>query len=398
MITRRTFLETTLTAAVASPAILSRALAAEQLRLCTVLSLSGPFAVAGQPAETGAKLAVAALAKNYGLDVSHTIIDDEGNPGRAVPKLIAALQQGVRFFSGAVLSNVGLPMSTEVGNGGGVYISGVGADEITGSACRSSTFRWPVPSYGAIRQTVAPLIDKYPQAKRWYTITPKYVFGEALLREAQNIFKERNIEHVGNSYHSMTETEFSGYLTNAAAAQADVLAILNFGPQSTNTLRQAADFGLKQKMKILLAWSAGTEQYAEIGSDVLEGVYIGAQYDALIDSPGNRRLVETFRKSLSITPTYSMVNGYVTTMLLMEGIKAAGSTDPAKVIKALEGLKYEGPTGEEELRAFDHPCIKNYYLLLGKATAKKKDKDDYVDIVSFGKSFLDAQHSDCKMT
>jgi len=397
MITRRTFLGTTLTAAVASPAVVTRGLAAEQVRLCTALSLSGPFAPAGQPAEAGTRLAVSTIAKENGLDVSLTMIDDEGNPGRAIPKLIAALQQGVRFFSGAVLSNVGLPMSIEISNGGGVYVSSVGADEITGSACRRSTFRWPVPSYGAMRQTIAPLIDKHPETKRWYTITPKYVFGEAMLREAQNIFKERNVEHVGNSYHSMTETEFSGYLTNAAAAQADVLAILNFGPQSTNTLRQAADFGLKQKMKILLAWSAGTEQYAEIGSDVLEDVYVGAQYDAAIDSPGNRRLIEVFRKNLNVTPSYSMVNGYVTAMLLMEGIKAAGSTDPAQVIKALEGRKYEGPTGEEELRAFDHQCIKNYYLLRGKAPAKKKAKDDYVDIISFGKSFPDAQHSDCKM-
>lgn len=398
MATRRTFLQGSL-AALASPALVtSRTFAAEQVRLCTALSLSGPFAVAGQPAELGVKLAVSTLAKEYGLDAALTIIDDEGNPGRAMPKLIAALQEGVRFFSGAVLSNVGLPMSTEIGNAGGVYIAGVGADEVTGSACRRSTFRWPTPSYGAMRQTVVPLSEKFPQAKRWYTITPKYVFGEAMLREAQNIFKERGLEHVGNSYHAMSESEFSGYLTNAAAAQADVLAILNFGPQSTNTLRQAADFGLKQKMKILLAWSAGAEQYAEIGSDVLEDVYIGAQYDALIDSPGNKKLVEAFRKNLNVTPTYSMVNGYITTMLLMAGIKAAGSQEPAQVIKALEGIKYDGPTGEEELRAFDHQCIKNYYLLRGKGTAAKKASDDYVEIVNFGKSYLDAQHTDCKMT
>jgi branched-chain amino acid transport system substrate-binding protein len=398
MITRRNFIRTAAASTALTPAIVRHAIAAEQVRLCTALSLSGPFAMAGQPAEIGSRLAVAVLAKEYGLDASLTVIDDEGNPGRAVPKIIAALQQGVRFFSGAVLSNVGLPISAEVANGGGVYMSGVGADEITGSNCRRSTFRWPVSSYGAAHQTVGPMIEMFPAAKRWYTITPKYVFGEAMLRETQNIFKQKNIEHVGNSFHSMTETEFSGYLATVAAAKPDVLAIFNFGPQSTNTIRQAADFGLKQKMKILLVWGAGAEQYEEIGSDVLEDVYVGAQYDAQIDSPGNRRLVEVFQKNLKTLPTYSMVNGFTVTNLLMQGIKSAGDTDPAKVIKALEGLKYEGPTGDEEIQAFDHQCVKNYYLLRGKAAAKKKNKDDYVDIVSFGKSFVAASQSDCKMT
>lgn len=397
MITRRTIMAAAL-AGVASPAILRRAMAGNPVQLCTALSLSGPFASAGQPAEVGGRLAVSELAAENGLDVALTMLDDEGNPGKAMPKIIAALQQGTRFFTGAVLSNVGLPMSAEVANGGGVYVSGVGADEITGSDCRRSTFRWPVPSYGAVQQTVNPLIEMFPAAKRWYTITPKYVFGEAMLREAQNIFKQRNIEHVGNSYHSMADSEFSGHLANVAAAKPDVLAILNFGPQSTNTIRQAADFGLKQKMKILLAWSAGAEQYGEIGSDILEDIFIGAQYDAVIDSPGNRRLVDLFRKKLNKTPTYSMVNGFTVNSLIMQGIKAAGNTDPAKVIKSLEGLKYEGPTGEEEVRAFDHQCIKNYYLLRGKATAKRKTADDFVDIVSFGKSFLDAGQTACKMT
>ena len=78
-----------------------------------------------------------------------------------------------------------------------------------------------------------------PKAKRWYTITPQYVFGEGLLSAAKNVFKEKGIEHVGNSYHSLSEKEFSGYLTNAMAAKPDVLLLLNFGSQSSDTLRQA---------------------------------------------------------------------------------------------------------------------------------------------------------------
>ena len=142
---------------------------------------------------------------------------------------------------------------------GGIFITTAGADEITGKDCNSATFRWSVPTFGAIEQTVRPLVEKLPKAKRWYTITPQYVFGDGLLTAAKNIFKEKGIEHVGNSYHSLTEKEFSGYLTNAMAAKPDVLLILNFGSQSSDTLRQAVSFGMKQNCTILVAWASGLE-------------------------------------------------------------------------------------------------------------------------------------------
>ena len=66
-----------------------------------------------------------------------------------------------------------------------------------------------------------PLVEAMPKAKRWYTITPQYVFGDGLLSAARTS-SGKGIEHVGNSYHSLTEKEFSGYLTNAVAAKPDV--------------------------------------------------------------------------------------------------------------------------------------------------------------------------------
>ena len=261
----------------AAPAILRPAAAAGRATLCSLYALSGTFAAAGKPSVMGARIATKILAKDYGLDIDYVSVDSEGNPGRAVAKALAEIQQNRHLlFFGAVLSSVALAVSAEINKAGGVFVTAVGADEVTGTNCNRATFRWSVPTYGAIQQTVRPLIEKFPNAKRWYTITPKYVFGESLLQNAKALFQEKGIEHVGNSYHSLSETEFSGYLTNALAAKPDVLLLLNFGSQSTNTLRQAADFGLKDKMKMLMVWAAGLEQYQEIGADILDGVYVGA--------------------------------------------------------------------------------------------------------------------------
>jgi branched-chain amino acid transport system substrate-binding protein len=236
-----------------------------------------------------------------------------------------------------------------------------------------------------------------PKAKRWYTITPQYVFGEGLLSAAKNIFKEKGIEHVGNSYHALTEKEFSGYLTNAMAAKPDVLLILNFGSQSADTLRQAISFGMKKNTTILLAWASGLEQFESLGADLCDGVYFGAQYWHGVDTPLNRDLVKRANAKFKANPNYSLAGSYICTKIMLDAMVKAGSADPKAVIAAMEGLKYEGLTGPEEIRAGDHQVLKNYYLLKGKAKSKMKDKDDYADVVSIGKAFLPLEQTQCKM-
>lgn len=396
--TRRGFHRTLLAgSALASVPYLARA--QSKPRLALFATLSGPLGALIKPTVYAADLAVKAVQRNLGVSADLQVIDDEGNPGRAAPKVISAMQNdGTRLFAGAVLSPVGLMMSAEVNRAKGVYISSVGADELTGSACNKSTFRWPVPSYGAIEQTLRPAVAELPKAKRWYTVTAKYVFGEAMLTHAKRIFKEKGVEHVGNSYHGLTDTEFSGLIPKIVAAQPDVLVLLNFGPQTDAVLRQVASFGLKSKMTIIVPWSGGLEQYQGLGSDLLDGVYLGAQYYHDIKDAGNQRLVEYFKKEANRLPSYSAVNLYSVTELTLRGIKAAGSSEPAAVIKALEGLSYDdGATGVETVRVADHQVIKNYYLLKGKAKGAKKHADDFADIISFGKSFEEPSVSNCKM-
>lgn len=397
-ITRRGF-NRTLAAGTALASMPFVARAQDKARIAMFATLSGPLGAQVKPTMYAPELAVKNAQRTLGVKADLTIVDDEGNPGRAAPKIINALQNdGTRLFTGAVLSPVGLMMSAEVNRAKGLYVSAVGADEVTGTACNRSTFRWPVPSYGAVAQSLRPLIAQFPKAKRWYTVTAKYVFGDAMLSAAQRIFKEKGVEQVGNSYHGLTDTEFSGIIPNIVAAQPDVLVVLNYGPQTDALLRQVASFGLKSKMMIVVPWSGGLEQFQGLGPDLLDGVYLGAQYYHDIKEPGNQRLVELFKKEANKLPSYGAVNLYSCTELVLRGIKAAGSSDPAAIVPALEKLSYEdGATGVESVRAGDHQVLKNYYLLKGKSKAAKKYADDHADIVSFGKSFEDLAATKCKM-
>ena len=396
---RRDLLKLAALSAVPASVLQARfALAADAIELGCPVPMSGPFAANGKFADLGMKLAVEQYGKVLGRPLAYSVLDTEGKPATAVRKVQELAQQkNARYFAGGILSSESLAMGKEAEKFGGVFITTAGADEITGKDCNRATFRWSVPTYGAIERTVRPLIESMPKAKRWYTITPQYVFGEGLLGAAKNIFQEKGIEHVGNSYHSLNEKEFSGYLTNAMAAKPDVLLLLNFGAQSSAALRQAVSFGMHKNMTILIAWASGLEQFDELGADLCDGVYFGAQYWHTADTALNKDLVKRTADKLKIVPNYSLAGSYICTKILIDGIVKAGSVDQKAVIAALEGMKFDGLTGTEEIRKADHQVVKDYYLLKGKAKSKMKDAADYVDVVSSGKSFLPIDKSGCKL-
>ena len=398
---RRTLLKAGLAAASALslPLGIRQAFAAEPFTFYGLKSMSGAFASYGKFADMGSRLAVEQYPQLLGRPLVYKVIDTEGNAGKAVRKVQEAIgQDGARFFQGCTLSSSALAVAKEVNKTGGVFMTPVGADEVTGKDCNSSTFRWSVPTYGAVRETLIPLIKRLPEAKRWYTITPQYVFGEALLDGTREVLKEHGLELVGNSYHSLQEQEFSGYLTNAISAKPDVLVLLNFGSQSNNTLRQAVNFGMKERMKILLVWSAGLDQFQELGSDVLEGVYLGAQYWHQVDTPLNRELVKATRAKYGINPNYPLAADYICTKVMLDTIAATGSFDGPTVANAMQGLSYEGPTGKETIRAGDHQVIKDYYLMLGKPEREMTDKDDLALVVSSGQSFAPVADTGCVLS
>ncbi len=383
----------------ASPGLLRHARAAgEVLKVGIPVPISGGNAANGKYASMGAILAAEEASAKYGREIKTFDLDTEGKPAVAVRKVQDAIQSdGIKLFAGGILSSESLAMGKEADKGGANFITTAGADEITGTDCNAATFRWSVPTFGAINQTVRPIIDAIPAGKRWYTITPQYVFGEGLLKAAQDVLAEKGLEHVGNSYHSLTEKEFSGYLTNAIAAKPDVLLILNFGAQCADTLRQAVSFGLKERMTIVVAWASGLEQFKALGPDLCQDIYFGAQYWHSIDSPLNHQLVKLTQDKYKENPNYSLAGSYICTKLMIDAAMKAGSDDQKAVQAALKGMSYDGLTGTELVRPEDNQVIKNYYLLKAKAKSAMTNEDDYADVISAGQSFLPVDQTGCKL-
>ena len=362
-------------------------------------AFSGNFATAGKYSEMGGRLAIKDFGNKLGRPIEYHKIDTEGNPAVTARKVQQVMEQEkARLFSGGSLSSEVLAIMGDVQKGGGVIFTYVGADEVTGKDCNAATFRWTLPTYGAVNTVLRPLIEQNPKWKRVYTITGQYVFGEALLRNTKDVLTEKKLEHVGNSYHSLAEKEYSGYLGNAMASNADVLVILNFGANTLDLLRQAAAFGLKSRMEVVVVWFSGLDTFQALGADLTEGMYFGLQYWHDLVSPFNASFLKSYRAQYNETPRWWAAAEYQTSTLLFDGVRRAGSDEAPALIKALEGHKYQGLTGDEEIRAFDHQCVKNHLLVRGKKKSAMKNADDYCDVLSVSRAAISRSASDCKLT
>jgi ABC-type branched-subunit amino acid transport system substrate-binding protein len=238
--------------------------AADEAVFCGVYSSTGAYAAFGRDTDRGFQLAVNEVKKSVaGHAIKYITRDDQTKPDVGQQQATDAYEHdGARFFAGCASSAVALAIAQVVKDKHALFWTSVGADEITGKDCNPYTFRWSVPAYGAVRATMYPFIQKFPNAKKWYTITPSYVFGESLLTNVKEVAQEKGITLIGNDYHPLGATEFSNFIAKAAEAKPDVLCLLNFGGDAIKALKTATSYGLKKNTKILYVWSGGLLDFA----------------------------------------------------------------------------------------------------------------------------------------
>lgn len=76
-----------------------------------------------------------------------------------------------------------------------------------------------------------------------------------------------------------------------------------------------------------------------------------------IPGKANEEFIAGFKKAKGYYPTWLRGKAYLATMFWAEAVKKAGSVKVADVIKAWEGLTYDGPAGKWTMRACDHQTL-----------------------------------------
>lgn len=343
----------------------------KMIKIGLVEPYSGPYAVSGTSEMQGAEIAIKEINDAGGIwggyQIEYVTEDTQTKPNVGAEKARKLVEKdGVDILIGCVSSGVGLAVSAYAQQAGIPYIgTGVHSDELTGEKVNKLFFRSTISNLMSARATGKFLLNS---GKKWYFITSDYSWGHSGEQAFMGVLKEAGGEVIGVDRVPLGSTDYSSQLTKAKSSGADVLIMSLYGSDLVNGLKQFSQFGMVDKMMI-----GGPLNGAEIASGLSDSENVGYWGMPWAPDNGAQRAI-AFRKN--ITDTYkTTINwrhwcGYNGTIAGIRAIEAAGTTDAAAVVKALESLRWDGlKKADVAMRDWDHQAVQEVYV--GQAIPKK---------------------------
>jgi branched-chain amino acid transport system substrate-binding protein len=229
-----------------------QALGDEAVKIGMVEPLSGVYEKLAAAEVEGTRLALEEVNRSGGIlgREVRLFIEDSAND---VPVGVAKTRQlidrdQVDFILGDLNSAVALATMRVTAEKRKLHIvTGGHTDEITGSHCNWNAFRICKNATMEANAIADTLVEKF--GKRWYFLTPDYVYGAAL----QAAFERKLREHGGDwtaALLPLGTVDYSRALLNAGSYRPDVLINLMGGEDQAHSLAQIVRYGLMQDMAV----------------------------------------------------------------------------------------------------------------------------------------------------
>ncbi len=190
--------------------------------------------------------------------------------------------------------------------------------------------------------------------KKVFLINQDYSWGHDVAKFYEMAIKAiaPDAEVVGNEFHKVFNKDFAPYISKIQASGAEYVITGNWGTDLTQLIVQGRELGMK--IPIGGTFLDDDAVFAVAGDKAL-GDVDSAMYTLGVDTPEAKKFEETYHKnSDGKWPSFVAMQGYLGTKMYLAAVKKAGSFDTDKVIKAFEGLEYEGPVGTITMRKEDH--------------------------------------------
>jgi branched-chain amino acid transport system substrate-binding protein len=338
------------------------------IKLGLVAPMTGPLAISGERESETAKIIVKHINETGGIlgrPVELFVRDSAASPKTAI-KAIRELHDahGVNFFIGISSSMVAttvIPLLKELG------VIGIGhamSDSLTGSKGGPNFFRVTMNAYLPNRGLADLMREKYPNVKKWATISHDYSYGHTNWKAFSERFKEIDPEFriVADGWVKFgAGGGYGPHVTKVLDAHTEGLYTSLVGSDWIAFVRESKRYGLFDKIKVFAHGNLIFSETAPLKSEMVECWAYTHFYDRACDNPDSRWLKEAYSAEYGavrfaetqtwVSVTYDQIKAY------REAMEKAGSADVERVRKALEGLRYKGTKGEIWIRPETHQGI-----------------------------------------
>ena len=367
----------------------------EPVKIGLVTSVSGTFAPQGEEVQRAIKFAVKEANQKGGIDgrkVEVKLADDESTPEGARRGAEKLAREGYNLLIGPIASSMSLMLSQNLNRWDAAYFAILSkSDKLTGESCSPRMFR--INPGDAMDLAMMTSWLKGVKEKKISILAADYAWGhdsaDYLKKAAAKMGKEIKLE----LYAPMGNKDFAPYITQLNASGSEAVWVALVGRDIISFAKQAQEFGLKKKMRIV--------GHAYIFSFVInatgaasEGVWGNIGYNASIPTARNKQFVAAWKKEFKREPTENEGQAYNGIQAIFSGVKAAGSVKPEAVAKSLSGATVDTIFGPAKIRKEDHQMLLPNYI--GQV---KKVGGKYVPVITktFDSSIIPPPSGACRM-
>jgi branched-chain amino acid transport system substrate-binding protein len=123
-----------------------------------------------------------------------------------------------------------------------VIVSTGATSDFTGSKCSPYGMHWTYDTFALANSTGRTLVQE--GGDTWFFLTADYAFGHALERDTEAVVLKNNGKVLGKVRHPLNTQDFSSFLLQAQSSKAKIIGLANAGGDTTNSIKQAAEFGI----------------------------------------------------------------------------------------------------------------------------------------------------------
>lgn len=394
-ITRRTFAA----AALALGAPLAFAQAGAPVKVGLLLIDSGPFATHAALMESGAKAAVEMLnaeAGPNGRKLELVIQAHNGSPAASVAAATKLAQQGgVAMIMGQTQSSHSLALVPKLESLNVLLIDHYAqSNDLMGKSCAPNYFRVNTPD--AVSTRMMQDFVKSSGSKTWNLISMDYASGQSFSKAFGELVTGLGGSVQQNLFSPQGTTDFGSYISQLSKPS-DALVVTLFMSDGQAFAKQSKQFGLFDKYKMVLGNGFATDFQLESHGDNVLGVYNTLSWTPELPGARNEKYVKEFERITKRRPFYTDADMMAALETFRAGVVKAGSADPAKVRKALEGLKIDSIFGNVEMRAADHHLIRQHGMAQVVKGANGKNAFQ-MRVVKPGTEIYPAPSPECKVS
>jgi branched-chain amino acid transport system substrate-binding protein len=382
-------------ATLAAPAALSWAQAPGPIKIGLLLIDSGPFAFHASIMEEGAKAAVGVLNADPGMPKIELIIQSHsGTPATALAAATKLAQQsGVHMIMGQTTSAMSLALVPKLEGLNVVFIDHYAqSNDLMTKSCHANYFRVNTPD--ALTMRMMNDYVKASGAKSWNLISADYAAGQSFSKAFGDLVKGQGGAVQQNLFAPIGTTDFGTHISQLSKP-ADALVVTLFMSDGTNFAKQSKQFGLFDKYKMVIGNGFATDFQLEAHGDNVLGVINSLSWTPEHPGARNAHYVKEFVLRAKRRPFYTDADEMVAMEVFRAGVVKAKSTEPAKVRKALEGLKIDTIFGNVEMRAADHHLIRQHGMAQVVKTAGGKNAFE-MKVLKAGPEIYPPPSPECK--